>query len=126
MFPVARAPLEVDWENWEASLAEIPWWAPMSRMIVVNWGGIHRKYQEMKLRLQLLDEALRCLIAVARGEEAGAGNGYRLFKDEMGTWLEAIEGETIIAPLLIEKVTPPTPQVEGSTGRSDDSGELDG
>ncbi|HIA27544.1 MAG TPA: hypothetical protein EYN79_05410 [Planctomycetes bacterium] len=126
MFPVARAPLEVDWENWEASLAEIPWWAPMSRMIVVNWRGIHRKYQEMKLRLQLLDEALRCLIAVARGEEAGAGNGYRLFKDEMGTWLEAIEGETIIAPLLIEKVTPPPPQVVGSTGRSDDSGELDG
>lgn len=126
MFPVASAPLEVDWDQFNATAADIPWWAPLTKMVVISWGGIRNQYRETTRRLELLDEGILCLIAVARGEEAKTGNGYRLFRDEIGTWLEAVDEEAISVPLLIERVPSPFPGEDDSKAPPASSGKLDG
>ncbi|HIA27543.1 MAG TPA: hypothetical protein EYN79_05405 [Planctomycetes bacterium] len=125
MFQAVAAPLEIDWEEWYALQKEIPWWAPTTRMVMMSWGSTYRTVEEFRTRPQSLSEALRCLIALRRGEEVRPSAGFRLYSDEGGTWLETTGGERIAAPILIYRLPPP-PGDEGSTALPAGSGELDG
>ena len=126
-YPIAVAPLEHDWDSQGIPLDRDRWWAPATKLNgPIWWDSVFRRSSCLCIRLETLSEALRYFICSGRGEEYQAADGFRLYRDEQGSWLERVsieeldrwidgggwEREELVRPVLIEGA-PGGPGAEG-------------